>query len=125
MRKWEEEGKGKDVPRLSDLLHLWLRDRIGIGHTIDIVVGAKPKGAWSVRVDGILICWVDDNKATIELASGEAWRKGEVRRRRDVLKAIDPLLFDKLWERMELINVDVIVSCDKSITEYTDLKENE
>ncbi len=124
MRKWVEEGKGKQ-PRLSDLLYLWLRDKIGTAHQIDIVVGARPKGAWSVRVDGILIGWVDDVKTTIELASGEAWRKGEVRRRRDVLNATDPTLFDKLWERMQLIDADVIVSCDYSITEYKNIVKYE
>lgn len=116
--KWWSVGS---LPSFSDLVEEWLFQKVGKGHEINFVNNTA-MGAYSIRIDGILIGWVDDVKCTYELASGEMRRKGEVRRRRDVLEAADPLLFDKVWERMLFINKDCVESCGYSIIEYRDAR---
>lgn len=108
--------RGNVAPYFSDLVHEWLTQKLGMH---EIVFSPNTAAGWySVRVSGILIGWVDDAKCIFELASGEMRRKDEVRRRREKVAAADPLLFDKIWERMKLIDIDVVESCGYSITEY-------
>jgi hypothetical protein len=108
--------RGNVNPYFSDLVHEWLSQKLGMH---EIVFSPNTTAGWySVRVSGILIGWVDDFKCMFELASGEVYRRNEVRRRREKLLAADPLLFDKIWERMKLIDKDVVATCGYSITEY-------
>lgn len=110
--------RGAAVPYFSDLVHEWLTQKIG---RHDIVFGASTiRAMYSVRIDGILIGWVSDANCSVELASGDLKVAGtkeiEVRRRRDTLLAADPLMFEKWWERIMLIDKDCVYTCGYSIT---------
>lgn len=118
---WKNNGKGLPGPRFSDLIFTWLEDQIGTSHEINVApsfVSAFANRAYSIRIDGILVGWVDDVTCEFQLASGDTSKVGEVRRRPDLLKAADPLLFVKIWERMHLIDEDCKVSNGYSITAY-------
>lgn len=114
---WRDRGRGLP-PRLSDLLFVWLREKIGEGHEINIIPVMKNfEDGYSVRVDGVLIGWVDDLKCVFELASGESLRRGEVARRHVEVPAADPKFFDEIWARMMLIDKDCVEANGYSITE--------
>lgn len=116
---WRMRGFEVASPRFSDLVMDWLRGKIGNMHDIDIVpVMRNFVDGYSIRVDGILIGWVDDATCIFELASGEALRRGEVRRRHEELVAADPKLFDEIWARMQLIDRDCVEANGYSFTEY-------
>lgn len=113
---WELRKEG--TPRLSDLVYLWLREKIGHGHRID-VVQPYAENVYSYRIDGIIIGWVyDDERSMFRLASGEPLKKGEVRRRNDETKSVDPEFFDVIWERIKLLDIDCVKCNGYSISEY-------
>lgn len=116
--------RGVTVPYFSDLIYEWLVEKVG-NHEIKFYPNSQ-SGMYAVRIDGILIGWVFDSACKLEIASGTEIMGGvfsktvdtATRRRRDTFHASDPLLFDKWWERIMLIDKDCVVSCGYSIVEY-------
>ncbi len=110
------------VPRLSDLILLWLDEKIGKGHKIKFGDGYRymqgtlrsyiDTSDYKLMIDGILVGWIYETH--FEVCSG-----GEVMREK--LMPEDPLFFDKLWAHMEQISADFDVLYQEKLTTY--LKE--
>lgn len=89
---WKTLHQRPDVPSLSDLVVLWLQERIGEGHRIQCGSSWDPMDV-DLKIDGTLIGWIYDD--TMELVLSDVAKR---------LNAADPEFFDKLWLHIEKVS---------------------
>lgn len=110
------ESGDPDVPRLSDLVKLWLCESVKDPSLVVVepssmmVVGHDDPNVMELKLNGILIAWILNNKVLVRLRmlTTTGVTESNVGRECDV-PAADPELFEKIWAHIAYL--DAAIDC--------------